>query len=235
MRILKTNLNIIPGHVAIIMDGNGTWAKRRGLPRNYGHKRGAKTLIDLVYYSNQIGVKYLTVFAFSTENWKRPKEEVDYLMNLPIDFINENKNKLQTDNIKVNLIGRRDRINDNLMEKVNEIEKDTKNNTGLNFIIAFDYGSQDEIIRAVNNIIKDNLLSIDNEVFEKYLDTKNIPNVDLLIRTSNQLRISNFLLWQIAYSELYFTSTLWPDFSIKEYNKALKIFQKRERRFGGIK
>lgn len=235
MRKQKIDFNNIPSHIAIIMDGNGTWAKKRGLPRNYGHKRGAKTLMDLVYYANEINVKYLTVYAFSTENWKRPKEEVDYLMNLPIDFINENRGKLESDNIKVSLIGRRDRLNNELIEKINEIEKDTKNNTGLHFIIAFDYGGHDEIVRAVNKAINDGVKKVDTTSFSKYLDTFEIPNVDFLIRTSGQVRISNYLLWQIAYSELYFTNTLWPDFNIKEFNKALIEYQKRERRFGGIK
>jgi len=235
MRKLKLDEVQLPNHIGIIMDGNGTWANKRGLPRNYGHKRGAKTLVDLVYYANDLGIKYLTVYAFSTENWNRPKEEVDYLMSLPIDFINENKDKLNQNNIKVNLIGRRDRINSELIEKINEAESTTKDNTGLNFIIAFDYGSQDEILRAVNKIINDEIETVDKELFEKYLDTANIPNVDLLIRTSNQIRISNFLLWQIAYSELYFTDTLWPNFSKNAFNKALLEYQKRERRFGGLK
>lgn len=235
MRKSKIDLLKIPSHIGIIMDGNGTWAKKRNLPRNYGHKRGAKTLIDLVYYANEIGVKYLTVYAFSTENWKRPKEEVDYLMNLPIDFINENKDKLNSENIKINLIGRRDRINDDLVKKIDEIEEDTKDNKGLQFIIAFDYGSHDEIIRTVNKIIKDKVESVDETIFESYLDTSGYPKVDFLIRTSNQIRISNFLLWQIAYSELYFTDTLWPDFNIRAFNQALSDYQKRERRFGGIK
>lgn len=235
MRKTKLDLSKLPTHVGIIMDGNGTWASKRGLPRNYGHKRGAKTLVDLVYYANEIGIKYLTVFAFSTENWKRPKEEVDFLMNLPIEFINENKDKLNKKNIKISLIGRRDRVNDELIKKINEAEEETKNNNGINFIIAFDYGSQDEIVRAVNKIINDKVKEVDEGKFESYLDTANIPNVDLLIRTSNQIRISNFLLWQIAYTELYFTNTLWPDFNQREFNKALLEYQKRDRRFGGIK
>lgn len=235
MRNEKIDLSRLPMHVGIIMDGNGTWANKRNLPRNYGHKRGAKTLIDLVYYANEIGIKYLTVFAFSTENWKRPQEEVEFLMNLPINFLNENKEKLNKENIKINLIGRRDRINANLLQKINEAEEETKNNNGINFIIAFDYGSHDEIVRAVNKIIDDKLTTVDEETFARYLDTASIPSVDLLIRTSNQIRISNFLLWQIAYSELYFTNTLWPDFNKREFNKALIEYQKRERRFGGIK
>lgn len=235
MRKSKLDLSKLPKHVAIIMDGNGTWAKRRGLPRTYGHKAGAKTLQNLVYYANSIGIKYLTVYAFSTENWKRPKEEVDYLMSMPIEFLNENKDKMHKDNIKITVIGRRDRINADLIKIINEVENDTKNNTGLNFIIAFDYGAQDEIIRAVNKIITNKVKEIDEESFSDYLDTKGIPNVDFVIRTSGQVRISNFLLWQIAYSELYFTDTLWPDFSSRQFEKALLEYQKRERRFGGLK
>lgn len=235
MRKSKIDLSNLPTHIGIIMDGNGTWAKKRGLPRNYGHKRGAKTLMDLVYYANSIGIKYLTVYAFSTENWKRPKEEVDYLMNLPIEFINENKDKMNSDNIKISLIGRRDRLNNELLRKVDEIEEDTKNNSGLHFIIAFDYGAHNEIIRAVNKIIEDKVEIVNEELFETYLDTKEFSKVDLLIRTSKQIRLSNFLLWQLAYSELYFTETLWPDFTKREFNKALLEYQKRERRFGGLK
>jgi len=229
------DLNKLPTHVAIIMDGNGTWARKRGLPRNYGHRMGARTLLNLVYYANEIGIKYLTVFAFSTENWKRPKEEVDYLMSMPIEFLEENRDKLDKDNIKIKVIGRRDRITKELKERIIEIENKTKNNTGLNFIIAFDYGAQDELTRAINKIIAEKVEKVDTTDISNYLDTKDIPNVDLLIRTSGQVRISNFLLWQIAYSELYFTNTLWPDFSIKQFNKSLIEYQKRERRFGGLK
>lgn len=235
MRKSKLDLTRLPNHVAIIMDGNGTWAKRRGLPRTYGHKMGAKTLQNLVFYANSIGLKYLTVFAFSTENWKRPKDEVDYLMNMPIEFLRDNKERIQLDNIKVKVIGRRDRIKTELIEKIIEIENETQNNTGLTFIIAFDYGGQDEIIRAINKIITDKCNNIDANIFRNYLDTKDIPDVDLLIRTSGQIRISNFLLWQIAYSELCFIDTLWPDFSIKRFEKTLIEYQSRDRRFGGIK
>ncbi len=235
---MKKQKNIqanIPDHIAIIMDGNGTWAKRRGLPRNYGHRSGANRLIELVYYANELGLKYLTVFAFSTENWSRPKEEVDFLLKLPFEFIEENKEKLISSNIKVELIGRRDRIDEKLREQIYSIEEDTKLNTGLTFIIAFDYGSQDEILRAINKILEEDIKEIDKQTFEGYLDTKNYPNIDLLIRTSGQKRISNFLLWQIAYSEIYITKTLWPAFGKKAFNKALKDYKKRERRYGGLK
>lgn len=235
MKIQKIDINNIPNHVAIIMDGNGTWAKKRGMPRNYGHKRGAKTLLDLVYYANSINIKYLTVFAFSTENWKRPKEEVDYLMKLPIDFINDNEDKLNESDIKVSMIGSKEGIPEELKLKMDEAQSKTKNNNGLHFIIAFNYGSRDEIVRSINKIISDGHQTVNEEIIDKYLDTANIPDVDLLIRTSGQIRISNFLLWQLAYSELHFTDVLWPDFNEKEFNKVLLEYQKRERRFGGLK
>lgn len=235
MKNKKSRFDKLPNHVAIIMDGNGTWAKKRGLPRNYGHKRGAKTLSELIIYANEIGIKYLTVFAFSTENWSRPKAEVDYLMKLPIDFIKENEDVLERDNIRFRCIGNREQLSVELQTKIQEAEEKTKNNQGLSFIIAFNYGSYDEIVRAVNNIIKDDLKDVDIDIFKRYLYTKDIPDVDLLIRTSGQLRISNFLLLQIAYSELYFTNTLWPDFDKTAFNKALEEYAIRERRYGGIK
>lgn len=225
----------LPNHVAIIMDGNGTWAIKRGLPRNMGHRKGTKTLVDLVLYANQIGIKYLTVFAFSTENWSRPKEEVDYLMKLPLEFIEEYREKFSKENIRFKVIGKREQLSLELQEKIGEFEQKTLNNDGLTFIIALNYGAYDEIISAVNKILKDNLQEVNQQSFEKYLYTKDIPNVDFLIRTSGQLRISNFLLWQIAYSELYFTKTLWPDFNKKEFNRALEEYSSRDRRFGGLK
>ncbi|MGI6710444.1 MAG: isoprenyl transferase [Bacilli bacterium] len=230
----KIDKNSLPKHVAIIMDGNGRWAKKRGMPRNLGHKAGAKRLVDIIIYANKIGIKYLTCFAFSTENWNRPKEEVDYLMKLPLEFFEENEQMIQDNDIKVSFIGFDEKINKELLDKKRDIIKKTKNNKGLNFILAFNYGSQAEIINAVNKIIKDKLLVIDKEIMESYLLTKGIPDVDLLIRTSNELRISNFLLWQISYAELYFTKKLWPDFTEKEFDKALKEYLKRERRYGKV-
>lgn len=235
MKNKKNKFDKLPNHVAIIMDGNGTWARKRGLPRNYGHKRGAKTLSELIIYANEIGIKYLTVFAFSTENWSRPKKEVDYLMKLPIDFIKENEDLLEKDNVRFRCIGYREQLSLELQTKIQEAEDKTKDNQGLCFIIAFNYGSYDEIVRAVNNIIQDDLKNVDIDTLKSYLYTKDIPDVDLLIRTSGQLRISNFLLLQIAYSELYFTNTLWPDFDKTAFNKALEEYAIRERRYGGIK
>lgn len=235
MKNKKNKFDKLPNHVAIIMDGNGTWARKRGLPRNYGHKRGAKTLSELIIYANEIGIKYLTVFAFSTENWSRPKKEVDYLMKLPIDFIKENEDLLEKDNVRFRCIGYREQLSLELQTKIQEAEDKTKDNQGLCFIIAFNYGSYDEIVRAVNNIIQDDLKNVDIDTLKSYLYTKDIPDVDLLIRTSGQLRISNFLLLQIVYSELYFTNTLWPDFDKTAFNKALEEYAIRERRYGGIK
>ncbi len=227
------NINL-PTHVAIIMDGNGRWAKMRGYPRNLGHRKGAQSLNKIVKYANKIGIKYLTVFAFSTENWKRPKEEVDYLMKLPFEFLDRYDKSFKNENIKLTVIGKKEGLPQALVDKIIEIENKTKTNTGLNFIIALNYGSQDEIIDAINYILENNI-KVTKETFSNYLYTKDIPNVDLLIRTSGENRISNFLLWQIAYSELYFTDVLWPDFNQKCFDEALLDYSKRERRFGGLK
>lgn len=233
--------NSIPKHVAIIMDGNGTWAKKRGLPRNMGHRKGAKTLVDITKAANELKIEYLTVFAFSTENWSRPKEEVEYLMSLPQTLLSEYKDDMKNDNIKFKVIGSHKGLSLEQIEKIEEAERETANNTGLNLIVAFNYGSQDEIIEASKNIVNDvlknklNLQDLTKEKFSEYLYTKDIPAVDLLIRTSGQYRISNFLLWQISYSELYFTKTLWPDFKKKDLEKAILSYKGRDRRFGGIK
>ena len=233
--------NSIPRHVAIIMDGNGTWAKKRGLPRNMGHRKGAKTLVDITKAANELKIEYLTVFAFSTENWSRPKEEVEYLMSLPQTLLSEYKDDMKNDNIKFKVIGSHKGLSLEQIEKIEEAERETANNTGLNLIVAFNYGSQDEIIEASKNIVNDilknklNLQDLTKEKFSEYLYTKDIPSVDLLIRTSGQYRISNFLLWQISYSEPYFTKTLWPDFKKKDLEKAILSYKGRDRRFGGIK
>lgn len=236
---MKQELNKLPKHVAMIMDGNGRWAKKRGLPRNLGHRKGANTLQELVLYANEIGIKYMSVFAFSTENWSRPESEVNYLMKLPVEFLNEHHNEYSKKDIKIRVIGGRERLPQDLIDTINRIEDSTKNNNGLQLIIALNYGSRDEIIRATKKIVEDYnnkiINNIDEDIFNSYLFTKDIPDVDLLIRTSGELRISNFLLWQISYSELYFTNVLWPDFRKKEFNKALEHYSKSDRRFGGIK
>ncbi len=231
----------LPKHIAIIMDGNGTWAKKRGLPRTLGHKKGSETLVSVAKECSNLGIKYLTVYAFSTENWSRPKDEVDYLMSLPHSMISRYEEDLMRDNIKLRFIGFRDRIDERTKKEIDRIEKKTGNNTGLELLVAFNYGSRDEIIKATKEIaseVNDGKISVDDitkDYFSKKLFTANIPDVDLLIRTSNQIRISNFLLWQISYSELYFTNTLWPDFSKEDLDKAIEAYNNRDRRYGGIK
>lgn len=224
----------LPNHVAIIMDGNGRWAQKRGLPRNYGHKKGAQRLLNLVKYANKLNIKYLTVFAFSTENWKRPEQEVNYLLKLPFEFLNKIDKEFNNLDIKVSIVGFRNNLPQEVIDKIDEIEAKTRDNKGLHFTVAFNYGSQDEIINTVNYLV-DNNIKVTKENFSKYLLTKELPDVDLLIRTSGEYRISNFLLWQIAYSELYFTDVLWPDFSNKHFDKSLEEYRKRDRRFGGLK
>lgn len=229
--INKLNL---PNHLAIILDGNGRWAKKRGMPRTYGHQQGVKNLIKISKYCNEIGIKNLTVYAFSTENWNRPKEEVDYLMNLLEEYFNGLDKNLRKRNIKLKVIGEKTNLSDKLTNIINEVQDKSKNNTGMILNIAFNYGSKDEIINAVKGIIKDNVI-LSKENIDKYLYTSESGNIDLLIRTSGEQRISNFLLWQIAYAELYFTKVYWPDFNKKELHKALESYQKRDRRFGGLK
>lgn len=227
------NHTILPRHVAIIMDGNGTWARKRGLPRNFGHRQGAKALKNIVLYSESIGIKYLSVFAFSTENWSRPKEEVDFLMKMPIEFL-ENEKAIFKKNIKFVCIGERNRLSGDLRKSIEKHEQETVGKDGLTFIVALNYGGKDDIIQAVNQVLQHGFTNVSGNEFEKYLYTKDIPDVDLLIRTSGKQRLSNFLLWKLSYSELYFTNVLWPDFTKRQYNKALRSYAGRERKFGGI-
>ncbi|MBO7079039.1 MAG: di-trans,poly-cis-decaprenylcistransferase [Bacilli bacterium] len=222
------NLNL-PNHVAIILDGNGRWAKKRLMPRTFGHKAGADNLVELSKYCNRIGLKNLTVFAFSTENWKRPSDEVKYLMFLLRDMFERVFKKMDED-IKIRVIGERDNLSEDVLDVINRVEEKTKNYQGLNLNIAFNYGSRDEIIHSVNEMIK-NGEEITKENLSKHLY---VDDVDLLIRTSGEERISNFLLWQISYSELYFTDVYWPDFDSKEFDKAIEEYNKRNRRFGGL-
>jgi undecaprenyl diphosphate synthase len=230
----------LPKHIAIIMDGNGTWAKKRGLSRNLGHRKGVQTLINTIKYCQQIGIEYLTVFAFSTENWSRPKEEVDYLMKLPEQFLETYRKTMCDNGVRFRVIGRKDNLKADLLKKIKELEIETEENNNIHFTLAFDYGGKDEIVNAAKKIaidVKENkikLEDLDESLFYHYLYTKDLPMVDLLIRTSNQIRISNFMLWQIAYSELYFTDTLWPDFRRRDLDKAIDEYQKRNRRFGGL-
>lgn len=231
---MKINQPKLPRHVAIIMDGNGTWAKRRGLPRNRGHRQGALALKDIMLHAAKLGLEYLTVFAFSTENWKRPREEVEYLMNLPKDFFSEHEEDIVLENIRLRWIGSRERLSEEVIQEIARLEEKTKDNQGLVFTLAFNYGGRDEIVHAANELLKTGK-EINEQEFNNFLYSNFLPDVDLLIRTSNQQRISNFLLWKLAYSELYFTKTLWPDFKPKDLGKAIREYQRRERRFGGIK
>lgn len=224
----------IPNHIAIIMDGNGRWAKRRGLPRTFGHKEGAAALRKIITHAAKIGVKYLTVYAFSTENWKRSQEEVSALMFLFKSYIKNEEKNIMENNIRFMVSGRKDNVSSSLLEAIGNLQEKSKNNTGLTFNIAFNYGGRAEIVDAINKILKSGKESINEDEFSKYL-YNDIPDPELLIRTSGELRISNFLLWQIAYSEFWFTDINWPDFKSKNLIEAIIYYQSRERRFGGLK
>lgn len=230
----------IPTHVAIILDGNGRWAKKRLMPRNMGHRAGAKTVEQIIEDAHNIGIKYLTVYAFSTENWNRPEDEVKELMKLLRNYLETCIKRANKNNMRVRVIGERSRLDSDIREKIEELEEASRNNTGINFTIALNYGSRDEIRRAVTNIAKDckdgkvSIDDIDDSLISSYLDTSDIPDPDLLIRTSGEQRLSNYLLWQLAYTEFYFTDVLWPDFNKSELIKAVIKFNGRERRFGKV-
>ena len=224
----------IPSHIAIIMDGNGRWAERRGLPRTLGHKEGAVALRKIITYAGEIGIKYLTVYAFSTENWRRSKDEVDALMFLFKTYLKNEEKNIMKNNVRFLVSGRKDGVSLPLLKAIKNLEDKSKDNTGLTLNIAFNYGGRAEIIDAVNSILKLKKDHIDEENFSKYLYS-DMPDPELLIRTSGELRISNFLLWQIAYSEIYITEALWPDFDEKELDKAIESYNGRDRRFGGVK
>lgn len=227
--VKETNLT----HIAIIMDGNRRWAKEKGLPSAMGHKKGVESLKKVVKAADKFGIKYLTMYAFSTENWNRKKEEVDFLMNLlAITMKNETK-ELNENNVKISFIGNLSALNKNLQDVLLNAKEVTKNNTGVNLQIAINYGARDEIITAVNEILKSGIKEIDVDLFEKFLYTKNIPDPDLLIRTGGELRVSNYLLWQIAYSEIYVTKKYWPEFDEEALIEAVRAFKERQRRYGG--
>lgn len=236
----ENNTNKIPRHVAIILDGNGRWAKKRMMPRNYGHSQGSKVVEKICEEAYNIGIKYLTVYAFSTENWKRPKEEVDALMSLLDRYLDTSIKTSKKNNMRVRVIGDKSGLSDELRTKIKALEDASKDNTGLQFQVAINYGSRDEIIRAVKALSKDidegriKPDNINEELFSQYLDTGDIPDPDLLIRTSGEQRLSNFLLWQLAYTEFYFTDVLWPDFTKEELLKAVKFYSERDRKFGAI-
>lgn len=234
------DLNKIPQHVAIIMDGNGRWARQRGNERIFGHQNAVTAVRETVEGAADLGIKYLTLYAFSQENWKRPKSEVDALMNLLVNAIDQELENLMKNNIKVRVIGDFYSLPLEVQDKLNLLIKSTINNTGLTVILALSYSSQWEIIQAVKKIVNDfkngkiTENDINKEMFSKYLQTADVPDPELLIRTSGELRVSNFLLWQIAYTEFYFTKTLWPDFRKEHLYEAIIDYQKRERRFGMI-
>ena len=223
----------IPMHVGIILDGNGRWAQARGLKRTAGHLAGYKNLLKLSKYVLDKGTKYLSVFAFSTENFNRPQEEVDYLMDLFMKGFNQDRGYFNKENIKVVFSGRRERLSDKVLAAMDKMEEETKNNTLGTLNICLNYGGRAEIIDAVNKIINDNKKNVDEDTFKKYL-YNDLPDIDYMIRTSGETRISNFMLWQISYAELYFPKCYFPDFNEVEYDKALIEFTKRDRRFGGL-
>ena len=231
----------VPQHIAIILDGNGRWAKSKGMPRNYGHAQGSKNVEKICGVAYKMGVKYLTVYAFSTENWNRPQSEVDALMTLLRNYMKTCLKTAEKNRMKVRVIGDKTRLDDDIRTRIEELEEASKNNDGLNFQIAINYGSRDEMVRAMRKMMKDceagKITSdeVTEEVFESYLDTHGIPDPDLLIRTSGELRLSNYLLWQLAYTEFYFTDVPWPDFTKEELEKAIMQYNNRDRRYGKIK
>lgn len=236
----KLDINRIPRHVAIIMDGNGRWAARHGSERIFGHEHGVDAVRSTVEGASEIGIRYLTLYAFSTENWERPRNEVDALMGLLVQAIENETEELMKNNVRLDAIGDLDKLPEDVGRKLNECIGFLNNNTGLNLILALSYSSKWEISQAARKLAEDvkagnlNPGEIDDKLFGKYLSTAHLPDPELLIRTSGELRISNFLLWQIAYTELYFTNKLWPDFRKEDLFEAVYDFQNRERRFGKI-
>ena len=231
----------IPKHVAIILDGNGRWAKSKGMPRNYGHTMGAKNVETVCQAADELGIKYLTLYAFSTENWNRPENEVNALMTLLESYLKNCIRTADKNNMRVRMIGDASRLSEKFQKRIAELEEASRDNTGLNLTIAINYGSRDEMIRAMKKMADDRdhgVISKDDigeELFASYLDTKELPDPDLLIRTSGEQRLSNYLLWQLAYSEFYFTDVPWPDFHKAELEKAVRAYNNRDRRFGALK
>ena len=223
-----------PKHVAIIMDGNGRWAKKQGKKRMFGHEKGAEAAENIIEYASNSGVRYLTLYTFSTENWKRPEEEVNFLFKLFIKYLESRMKKIISKGVRMRFSGRIDKMPEDIQIACKRIEEKSKNNNKLDLIMALNYGARQEITDAVNKLIYEEKKEITKEDIKNNLYLPDVPDVDLLIRTSGEKRISNFLLWQIAYSELYFTDVLWPDFDEKEFDKALYDYARRERRFGGL-
>ena len=230
----------VPNHIAIILDGNGRWAKKRGMPRSFGHVKGCENLEDICEVAKELGVKYLTVYAFSTENWKRSKEEVDGLMKLFRNYLKKCIKISQKNNMRVKVIGDITAFDSDIQESIEKLEDFSKDFTDLHFQIALNYGSRDEITRAVNRMLEDQKAGkletpVSEDTISGYLDTAGLPDPDLMIRTSGELRLSNYLLWQLAYSEFYFTDVPWPDFKKEELVKAIEKYNERDRRNGGVK
>lgn len=231
----------VPQHIAIILDGNGRWAKAKGMPRNYGHAQGSKNVERICEEAWRMGIKYLTVYAFSTENWNRPKSEVDALMKLLNNYMKTCLKTAEKNDMKIRVIGDLTPLSESIKTRIAELIEASKHNGGLNFTIALNYGSRDEMVRAARKLAQDCVdgkvdpSMIDEDCFASYLDTAGIPDPDLLIRTSGEQRLSNYLLWQLAYSEFYFTDVPWPDFTKDELIRAIQQYNNRERRFGGIK
>lgn len=237
-RISNLKKSVVPKHVAIIMDGNGRWAKEKMLPRIVGHKQGMDQIRVVTQTAHKVGIKELTIYAFSTENWKRSQEEVSYLMKLPIEFFDNLLPELMDGNVKLSTIGEDENVPQATLDAINRGKEATKNNTGLILNVAFNYGSRAEIMKAVNEIASDAKAGkihahVTEEQFSNYLMTSHLSDPDLLIRTSGEQRLSNFLLWQLAYTEFYFSDVLWPDFGEEEFLDAVESFQKRQRRYGG--
>lgn len=234
----NNTLEKMPKHVAIIMDGNGRWAKKRGMNRTFGHQSAIKAVREAIEFCNDYNIPYLTLYTFSSENWKRPALEVNVLMNLLINTIKKETKKLNENGVRVKVIGNTEKLPKNVLTELNKLIENTKDNKKGTLILALSYSSKEEILAATKKIISEvinnqiQINQIDTNLFSNYLYTQNIPDVDLLIRTSGERRISNFLLWQIAYAELYFTDILWPDFNKEEFLNAIKFYQSRERRFG---
>lgn len=231
----------IPNHVAIILDGNGRWAKKRMMPRQYGHAKGAQVVEQICEDAWNMGIKYLTVYAFSTENWNRPDNEVKILMDIFSKYMVDKLQKVGQKNMKIRFIGERSKLDEAMIEKIETLEQSTKDNTGLNFTVALNYGSRDEMIRAMREMAADvkseklAIADITEETYQTYLDTRDLPDPDLLIRTSGEQRLSNYLLWQLAYTEFYFTDVMWPDFDKAELAKAIEWYSDRDRRYGKVK
>jgi undecaprenyl diphosphate synthase len=242
LRVLPSDLKreLLPRHVAVIMDGNGRWARHRGLPRIMGHKRGVDALKGLLRTCDDWGIETLTAYAFSTENWKRPAEEVDFLMTLFQVVLRQELRDMMKENVRIKFAGNLKALPPSLQEQIQEAMEETQNNRGIQFTVATNYGGREEILsacRAIAQQVKDGLLEpdeIDEEVFERHLYTAGIEDPDLLIRTSGEMRISNFLLWQIAYTEIYVTDVFWPDFDRNQFHQALSSYQQRNRRFGKV-